>query len=589
MATDFFAAQDAARRRSRRLVWLFLASVAGLIVAIYVAINFLLLFAGQEVGLWDPAVFLGVALGVSLVVGVSSLVKITRLRSGGGSVARSVGGRPVVPATTDPDERRLVNVVEEMAIASGVPVPEIYVLDAEEGINAFAAGFSPDDAAVAVTRGCMTKLTRDELQGVVAHEFSHILNGDMRLNIHLIGLVFGLLALSVLGQGMIRASFYSGGGRRRNGKDGAGIVAALVALGLILLAAGWIGVLFGRLLQSAVSRQREFLADASAVQFTRNPPGLAGALRKIAASGSRVRNEHSQDVAHLFFASGISSTWAGLFATHPPLAERIRALDPGWDGNAEPEPPPVPVPGSETAAFAAPPAVRAADVLGRLEGVFGDTLRDPGMVAGLAVALFPAAPGGGGSGGDRATRDKLAALGPAERSALVGLLMPALGRLPAGDRGALLGRLDDVAGSGLDAFSFGSWWILRRHLQRLENPSALPRTLGGNPAPFAGDAAVLIASLVHIGAGGDEENRFDQAMAASPSFQPICRYPGGQPDVMQLDAALQHLGAATFALRKELIDAATVAVTADRVVTDAEAALLRVVAVALDCPAPLPA
>lgn len=587
MATDFFAAQDAARARSRALVWLFLASVVALIIAIYVAVSFLLILLGEGVRVWDPRVFLAVALSTSLVVGVSSLVKILRLRAGGGSVARSVGGRPVDPATVDPDERRLVNIVEEMAIASGVPVPEIYVLDAEDGINAFAAGFSPDDAAVAVTRGCMTKLNRDELQGVVAHEFSHILNGDMRLNIHLIGLVFGLLALSVVGQGMIRASIHSGGGRRRNGKDGAGIVAALVALGLILLAAGWIGVLFGRLLQSAVSRQREFLADASAVQFTRNPSGLAGALRKIGASGSRVRHEHSQDVAHLFFASGISATWAGLFATHPPLADRIRALDPAWDGDLEAQPPPLPASEPEVAAFAATPAARAGDLHVQLTGIFGDAVRDPSQAAVLLLALLGAEEGGGSP--DPAVAGKLAGLGPEERNALVGLIMPALGRLSPGDRRALLARLDELSGAGLDAFAFGTWWIVRRHLQRLENPSHVPRRLVADPAPFAHDAAVLIASLVHIGTGEGEEACFDQAMAASPAFQPLARYPGGQPDVVQLDAALQRLGGASFALRKELIAAATVAVTADRVVTGSEGALLRIVALALDCPAPLPA
>jgi Zn-dependent protease with chaperone function len=583
MATDFFAAQDAARQRSRHLIWLFLASVAGLIVAIYGAVNLLILFMGETGLLWRAEVFLGVAGLTSLIVGISSAVKIAGLRAGGGSVARSIGGRPVDPSSADPDERRLVNVVEEMAIASGVPVPEVYVLDAEDGINAFAAGFSPDDAAVAVTRGCMTKLSRDELQGVVAHEFSHILNGDMRLNIHLIGLVFGLLVLSVVGQGLLRASVSGGGSRRRNGKDGA---APIAALGLILLAAGWIGVLFGRLLQSAVSRQREFLADASAVQFTRNPSGLAGALRKIAGAGSRVNNEHSQDVAHLFFANGVRTSWAGLFATHPPLADRIRALDPSWDGSMDTTPPPDPGPAPEGMAFAVPPAVRGGTMRDNLAAQFGGSLHNPATASALVLALFPPLDGTG----DPTERDKLTALGPEERNALVGLLMPALGHLSPEDRQALLARLDDLSGEGLDAFSFGLWWIVRRHLRRLVQPFSPQRRLAAAPAIFAPDVAVLIASLVHIGtAPGDEERSFEQALAASPSFQPLSQYPGGQPDILQLDGALTHLGGASFALRREIIDAATVAVTADRVITSSEEALLRLVSLALDCPAPLPA
>ena len=190
------------------------------------------------------------------------------MAKGGSAVAESLGGRLVNPNTTDPDERKLRNVVEEMAIAAGVPVPKIYVLDEEEGINAFAAGHTPSDAAIGVTRGCMNLLKRDELQGVIGHEFSHILNGDMRLNLRLMGIIFGILCLAVIG----RVLLYTRGGKDRN---------PLPLLGLALIVIGGIGVFFGRLIQAAVSRQREFLADASAVQFTRNPAGLSGALQKI--------------------------------------------------------------------------------------------------------------------------------------------------------------------------------------------------------------------------------------------------------------------------------------------------------------------
>ena len=252
----------------------------------------------------------------------ASLFKTLSLRSGGGVVARSLGGARVERSTRDPALRRLHNVVEEMAIASGVTMPEVYVLENEDGINAFAAGNSPADAAIAVTRGAATLLSRDELQGVVAHEFSHILNGDMRLNLRLLGWTFGLLAIAIVARIVLQSSPRTGGRDRR---DGAG---ALMLAALAVMVLGYIGVFFGRLLQAAVSRHRERLADASAVQFTRNPGGLSGALLKIAgvSSGSRLVTPEAEEVAHMLFAAGLSR----LFATHPSLEERLKALDPAF-------------------------------------------------------------------------------------------------------------------------------------------------------------------------------------------------------------------------------------------------------------------
>ena len=250
----------------------------------------------------------------------ASLFKTLSLRAGGGVVARSLGGARVERNTRDPALRRLHNVVEEMAIASGVTMPEVYVLENEDAINAFAAGNSPADAAIAVTRGAATLLSRDELQGVVAHEFSHVLNGDMRLNLRLLGWTFGLLAIAVVARIVLQSSPRTGGRDRR---DGAG---ALMLAALAVMVLGYIGVFFGRLLQAAVSRHRERLADASAVQFTRNPGGLSGALLKIAgvSSGSRLVTPEAEEVAHMLFAAGLPR----LFATHPSLEERLKALDP---------------------------------------------------------------------------------------------------------------------------------------------------------------------------------------------------------------------------------------------------------------------
>ena len=322
---DFFERQDKARRNTKLLVFYFTVAVLLLIVAVYVAVA--LIFTGVELKNssgdttfnWaQPELFFGTALGTLAVISLGSVFKTMALSRGGRAVAELLDGRLVNPNSTDIHERKLLNVVEEMAIASGVPVPQVYVMDDEAGINAFAAGHSASDAAISVTRGCMTMLTRDELQGVIAHEFSHLLNGDMRLNLRLMGLIFGILCLTVIGRILVQT----------RGKKN-----PLPLLGLALIIIGWIGVLFGRLIQAAVSRQREFLADAAAVQFTRNPGGLAGALKKIGGlgAGSQLQAAHAEEASHFFFANGLKSSFFG-FATHPPLEERIRALDPAFDG-----------------------------------------------------------------------------------------------------------------------------------------------------------------------------------------------------------------------------------------------------------------
>ena len=258
---------------------------------------------------------------------VASLVRMAQLRGGGGVVARSAGGTLVSPDTLNPRYRRLRNVVEEIAIASGVPVPEIYVLEQETAINAFAAGYTPANAAITVTRGCMEKLNRDELQGVIAHEFSHILNGDMRLNIRLMGLVFGILVLHIIGREVLNIA--GRGTTRSDDAKGFAVGAFIVVVSLAVMIVGWMGVFLGRLIKAAVSRQRESLADASAVQFTRQTRGIAGALKKIAGidEGSKLKT-NAEEVSHMLFGDGMG--FSALFATHPPIEQRIRALEPGF-------------------------------------------------------------------------------------------------------------------------------------------------------------------------------------------------------------------------------------------------------------------
>jgi Zn-dependent protease with chaperone function len=322
---NFFEHQDRARRNTKWLVVYFIAAVALMIAAIYAVFAAAFLRGGGS--FWHTELFAGVALGTVFVILCGSLTKTLALRQGGSAVASMLGGRPINTNTTDPDERKLLNVVEEVAIASGISVPTVYLLPEEEGINAFAAGRSPADAVIGVTRGCMTLLTREELQGVIAHEFSHVLNGDMRLNVRLIGLVFGIFCLSQIGRILIRTSGRRSGGSKKGGNP-------LPLIGIALMIIGAIGVFFGRLIKSAVSRQREFLADAAAVQFTRNPAGLAGALKKIGGllHGSRIDNAHAEEASHLFFSNALASSWSSLMATHPPLAERIKRLDPSSMG-----------------------------------------------------------------------------------------------------------------------------------------------------------------------------------------------------------------------------------------------------------------
>lgn len=346
MTADFFENQARALRKTGLLTFLFFAATFLIICGVYAAIMaFVLIQFGYDPErslfsqMFQPKLFAVVAGGTLMVVLGGTIFKIFELRQGGSVVAELLGGTPVPPDPRDPDERKLLNVVEEMSIASGCPMPAVYLLREEASINAFAAGFSPTDAAIGVTRGAIRNLSRDELQGVVAHEFSHIVNGDMRLNIKLMGTIHGILQLGILGGALIRIGFYSGEGRRsrsRNDKNGGAF--PLIALGLILFVLGYIGVFFGKLIKAAVSRQREFLADAAAVQYTRYPEGIAGALIKIGGLDlhGRIENRHAEEASHFFFGDAMEGTllnFGGMLSTHPPLPVRIRAIMPTFDGD----------------------------------------------------------------------------------------------------------------------------------------------------------------------------------------------------------------------------------------------------------------
>ncbi len=341
---DFFEAQDRARRTTGKLVVLYATAVVLIIISVYLVALVLFGFTGEATAdaslierIWKPDLMLAVSTILIILILTGTLFRIAQLRKGGSAVAEMLGGRKVEPSTRDHKERQLLNVVEEMSIASGLPVPDIYVLNNEENINAFAAGFDANDAAVGVTRGTLEKLNRDELQGVIAHEFSHIFNGDMRLNIRLIGILNGILLLHLMGMILMRSAAFSRIGRSGGGRGGSGgggqATIVIIVFGLVLLIVGYIGMLFGRMIQAAISRQREYLADAAAVQYTRNPDGIASALRKIgeAQNGSKINDGHAMELSHLFFANSYYSAFDRLFATHPPLEKRIRAVDPSFD------------------------------------------------------------------------------------------------------------------------------------------------------------------------------------------------------------------------------------------------------------------
>lgn len=340
---NFFASQDKAKTNTRKLVFLFSLAVFCLILLTEMLVIICLGFTGnihfaqihslgQLLETLGYDVIFGIAFVIVAIVGLASLFKMSQLSGGGKVIAEAMHGKRLSPDSRDPDERKILNVVEEMAIASGTPVPPVYVIE-QHGINAFAAGHSPRDAVIGITRGCIRALNRTELQGVIAHEFSHIFHGDMKLNIRLIGVLHGILVIGLMGYYLLR--FSSGGRRYRSSgnrnNDGA---AALIMLGAGLCAIGYTGTFFGNLIKSAVSRQREFLADASAVQYTRNPDSIAGALKKIGGYplGSLIDESHASEISHLFFSEGVSTAFHRLMATHPPLEERIRRIDPHWDG-----------------------------------------------------------------------------------------------------------------------------------------------------------------------------------------------------------------------------------------------------------------
>jgi Zn-dependent protease with chaperone function len=639
---DFFEHQDKARKNTKVLVVYFVIAVACIIASVYFAS--LLIFYGtqsqqqpgvptRELVLWNPKLFLYVAIGTLSVVAVGSLYKTAALAKGGSVVAESLGGRLVNPNTTHPDERKLRNVVEEMAIAAGVPVPKIYVLDDEKGINAFAAGHAPGDAAIGVTRGCMTLLSRDELQGVIGHEFSHILNGDMRLNLRIMGVIFGILCLAVIGRVLI----YSRGGRDRN---------PLMLLGLALIVIGAIGLFFGRLIQAALSRQREFLADASAVQFTRNPAGLSGALQKIGGAGSKLESAHAGEASHMFFGNGMGKPFLGALATHPPLDERIRAIDPSWDGKfktasvstAEAESsrqaakptslqspfPTIPgMPGARTGSggFATNAVLMGAVLpnVGKptplhlryaeeLRNSFSEKVQSAAHEPLDAIALVYAmllSPDDALHAKQLTELGKRAAPGVGEKTAelwpevapiasrvrlpLVNLALPALRQLRPDEFEQFSQALQWLIESDgqIRIFEFVLQKIVRRHLASQSGETRPASIQYHTLKPLVRDCSVVLSVLAHVSSSNaDEVEEAFRTGALQLRARPdgLQLLPRDKCGLEQLDTALDRLALAAQQIKKNLIEACVHAVGADGLIREREAELLRAIAETLDCP-----
>jgi Zn-dependent protease with chaperone function len=608
---DFFAAQAAARRRTAVLALLFALAWIGTIAVVYALVAGVLgIYPAAGLGLVrvggdrtrDLA---GVAGIVSLVTLGGVLVHGVRLASGGGAaVAELLGGTRVDARTGDPAERQLVNVVEEMAIAAGVPVPTVYVLAREQGINAFAAGFAPDRAVVAVTRGALDALTRDELQGVVAHELSHVVNSDTRLNLQLMALVGGLTWLALAGRFLVRMGFGRDDGRvraRRRPLLGLGL------LGAAVWAAGSVGAFFGRLIRLAVSRTREHLADAAALQFTRNPDGLAGALAKIARQGSVLHSPAAPEAAHLFFADGIASR---LLATHPPVEERIRRIAPHLAPRLLAALPPIPLPDEErlVAAFAPPPAeltispevMRARALLAALPPAVAVAAHDPLPAAALARALLADRDGPTralqlATVRDAALRDEVARLGAAladvdreGRMALLDLATPALAQLAAIEGEALVRDLRALAAADGRTTVF-EWAVERIVARRIAPSAARPAARVRRVEDVEVECLEVLSLLAWLGSAdvARAQAALDTARSTLGVARPWRILPRGRVGAARLEAALAAIDCATPGVKERVLAACEACVGADATVLPEEGEVLRAIAASLGVPAPL--
>jgi Zn-dependent protease with chaperone function len=615
---DFFESQAAAQRSSRLLMLLFLVAIASVIVLANLTVYLILKFQSLGTFQFDRVLALEIAAGVVILVLLGSLYRIYSLKRGGEAIAAALGGQLVVNGGANEYERRLINVVEEMAIASGLPVPPVYLIH-EDGINAFAAGYGSGDAIIGITQGAILNLTRDQLQGVVAHEFSHILNGDMRLNIRLVGVLHGLLMLAIVGRLMLEAK--PGVARRTSSAF------PVMFLGLSLFCIGYLGKFFGDLIKAAVSRQREFLADASAVQFTRNPDGIAGALKRIGGhiAGSNIHHAGAEEFSHLYFSSGFRRAFIGMLATHPPLEERIRRVDPTWSGEFVFNLPVTEVPadsgGDQLAGVQgfmgklSPEALTATvgnpglgelavarGLIAQVPALIRAAVREPYSVRAVVYLMFlnsnPKRRAAQlevlQSSADLFVRSRLRELidqapeiSEAIRLPLLEMALPVLRQLSESEYRRLMANLSDMqkVSQPINLSDWALGYYLTHHLREAFEAVRRPtRVLTSNAVKA--EVSYLLSVLAY-----SDRNR---TVSAEDSFAagqalldfPVALLPKSDISIPRLEEAVRRLANLKPLQKPRILKAFVAVISADEQIKTVEAELLRCFADAIDCPLP---
>ena len=645
---NFFEQQDHAKRRTKILILLFAVSILLLIAGMYLSLAYLITLKMPEVGkeipsMWNPQLLLWVILGNGLVIGFGSLSKIIELKDGGDRVAEMLGGRLIHAETEGPKERQLMNVVEEMAIASGVPMPKVYLLK-DTSINAFAAGHSSSNAVIGVTTGCMHLLTRDELQAVMAHEFSHILNGDMRLNIRTTGILHGIVSIAVIGRVLCEIATLE------NSDDETGFIPPLFIVGGVIIIFGSAGVYLGRCIKSAVSHQREYLADAAAVQFTRNSQAMAGALKKIGGLSRHglLSNPHAEEASHMFFERGLAFDIGEFMSTHPPLETRVARIDPYFEGEF-PEIAPLEqhriatdgVSKKKENAEASSDFMKSAMMAGMMMGgakmswnpeAVATAASQPGQAQlqyaaelreSLAPELRKAAHDPLGAqalmfamllGEDdtafeeqlerlkthcveaiisetRILHPKAATMDPRAKLPLVDMAIPSLRQLTKDQYASFQETLQWLVESDqqIDLFEYTLGKVLDRHLKNHFEPSAKPRIQYHSIIPLLPRCSTILSGFAHIGHEdtASTEHAFRQGAACLKELgKNLKLLPYSECTLGEMDAAVAELAQATAPLRMKVVNALAHTVGADGEVTIQEAELLRAFADMLDCPIP---
>ncbi|HEX9432058.1 MAG TPA: M48 family metallopeptidase, partial [Burkholderiales bacterium] len=632
---NFFEHQSLARRNSRVMVVLFLLSVVAIVLAVNLVVGsvYLLGFAEGPQPVVPMHVYAAGAAVTVAIIAVVSIVNIIALADGGAHVARLLGARAVAPASSDALERRFLNIVEEMAIASGVRLPQAYVMDQERGINAFAAGWSTSGSVIAVTRGTLERLTRDELQAVIGHEFSHILNGDMGLNIRMVGVLAGIVAIGSIGGFLVRLAGQSA-------SDDIRFAAPVFLLGVALFIIGYVGLFFARLIKAAVSRQREFLADASSVQFTRNADSMAGALDQLRASGAGtlIQGRYAEEMSHLFFGQGIKLHFAGLFDTHPPVEERIRRVQPRFQPSSYRKQRSTAVEmtaarAAEAAAAEPPPTGRRAADIGtawglsatqsaQLVGAFTseklgyagqllkaippalrESVREPNGASAVLIALLLAPK-------EEVMREQLQALklggltmlaerveraapltrelGFAFHLAVVDLALPALKAAPEEAKKALIAGLEAVinADRRVSVHEFVVLTFVREQLWARPKPARASRRI----AELKAEAGTLLGLVAHAGtrpdASGSRAEALQAALRAGAAVMEIEIPAAGEFAPAAIGAAFEALKNLAPMQKAVLVKGLFAAVSADGTIRVVEAELMRLTAALLDCPLP---